>query len=629
MDNFPIEPNSSPFDLPSSLEDAGLINSGSLESGGGVGGAIGDALASAIPGGKEIKELLSAVSIVPKIIQQAISAGEAEHPVRHVIGILKHGKSFLRLLELFGQDAWAVMADIGAGPLFTLMLEGGLGVSMSEFTAEELEAVQTIDTMIGFATAVPFIVAAVDAGGKALLANRWPEGIHDALKELPEEMGLTWPLGMTIERSFEAAQGTVLEEAINKQKRPNRVAWQQARVLLTQHVINKEQARDIFIHQGFPDEQIEWLLKLTEQTIPVGDIAQLWYREYIDDKQAMELITALGFSAEQANWLFELYISKAETTASARYHTIALSSFTNHLITADMYRHIMHAANEPKRLIEEDIKAVELEQSIGRVLHSVSEIKLRYLHHSIDEQEAKKELRELNYSDTYIGDLIQTWNLGPIKRSHGLSQAKILSYMVSGILSPQQAEPILLATGLDAQSVKFLIAHPTANAGVRQHARSPGLVTSAYIDGALQQDELEAAYKSAGVMDRDVQWYVDIAKHRRSHTKGTPEYTQHLTAADIRAALKAGLIDFSTCVHLLEQLGYRPDDAMLLTEITNKGPDLPPPPPMFPNLSAAEAYLIERGYKIIPAPDPHLLAAENMVIMAGESYQAPPPPPSG
>jgi hypothetical protein len=578
---------------------------------------------STVPGVDWILQLLGAAKDLPTLVADIIKETEAQHPLQYLPALIANTKKLGRVLEIVNSDAWSVMSDVTIGPIFTSMLESGLGIKMSEFDSDELSAVNTVDTMIGFATALPLIISGLQAIAKPLFGARWSEAIGEALGEIPNEMGLTWALGMVIDRSFETAQGVILEEAINKQKRPNRVEWQQARVLLRQGLLDDKDMQDIFEAQGFPDKQITWLKQLADQTIPIGDVAQLWYRDEIDEKTAKQLIYALGFNDTQVDWLYDLYIAKADNSASATYRSIARQMYTNHLMTEEQYRLVLADGNYPQKMIDEEVKGIQLEQSIGRVLHSVSEIKTRYLHKAIDAQEATKELRELNYADAYITDLLQSWNLGPVRKTHGLSQAKILSYMISGVISPHDAEPQLLATGLDQDTVTFLIAHPTANNGVHLHARSPGLVTNAYVDGVITQDALPAAYKSAGVADADVSWYVNVAKYRLSHRRGSPTYTQVLTAADYRAAFKAGIIDFQQCVNDLEQVGYSPDAAMLLTEITNKGPLEKPAPPAFNDIAAAYAFLQGQGYTITPPPDPRIAAAEGMLIQAGYSFYQP------
>lgn len=600
----------------------GIVTDGTTGAGT-FGSTVGQDILGLIPGASSIADLLKVVTDIINDIEQTVGFVVGYHPLNFIKDIAQWYKHASAVVQADKIPFVQWMSNLAFGGVFKSFLEDGLGVDTSNFKDEQNAAVTTVDTMLGFAFAIQFIVAAIETVGEGLFANRWGQALKHTIAKLPEEMGLSWALGLTIDELFRSAQGVVLEEEVNAQKRPNRIQWQQLRVLLKQHVINEDQFNKLLIKQGFPDDQIAMILKLVDAQIPVGDIAQLWYRGDLTDDEAKKKLSDLGFSDDDVAKLFDLYAAKSENEASVTYRSVAQQLFVNHLISEDQYRAILTNANYPEKLIDQNIAAIRLEQDVGRLLQSVGVIKARFQHGQIDAGEASKELRELNYADSYIAELLQAWENAPLRRTHGLSQSKILSYYVSGIMTVDQARTGLLATGLKDADVQFLLDHPTANTGARVHQRTPSLVTQAYVDGAIDDASLADAFTSAGVQGTDLSWYVSIAHYRLAHKRGAVGADVPLDLAQWKAAYKVGLIDFQALVTRIESLGYNPDNALLLAEIENKGPYQPPAPPAFATLQDAISYMEGLGYAIEAPPNPRLLAAEGVLSAAGYTWIAP------
>lgn len=595
-------------------------------------GNLSSNLGDIIPGLRQIVSLIGIVESVIGDIAKDVSEAKALHPLGIIEAVAKNIGGALTVFDLANVNFANWMSQHQVGNPFSDFLSTAIGADVSKFTDEENKAVQGVDRMLGFALGLQLLSAAVSAVGEGFFANRWGKGIHEALRDIPNELGLSWVLGLTIEESFKAAQGAILIEAMNKQFHPNRIEWPQIRVLLKQHAIDETTFMDLMNAQGFTAEQAGYLAKLQDVQIPIGDIAQLWYRNELGDDDALTRIKALGFNDVDASLLFNLYVKKSENEASVTYRSIARQLYENDFITQNQYVAALQHANFPQNLIDEDVAAVNLVRDSGRVRESVAIIKQRYQHNTINADEVTKELKELHYSDASIPLLIEAWSLPPLRRTHGLSQAKILSYMISGLIDPGDALTKLLQTGLDQQDAQFLIAHPTANAGARRHARTPSLVIQAYLDGAITLTELPDALRSANVSDADLPWWESIAKYRYAHRKHAVSGTLQLTVADIKEAYRYGLMAQDVAIGALENFGYSPEDALLLIEIVNKGPIPlgPPGPPL--TVQEAEAFLSTLGYTFLPPPDPRI--AQSIAVLEGAGItpipagtQGRPPPP--
>lgn len=608
-------------------QDNQQFNNPQQSGGGGFLGSVSGDLTNLIPGAKSIAALIHIVENLVGDIDTLVLDVESTHPLNAVAHFLGYAGKLPELINFIVTATWQEMTDLTVGSLFRSMLFFGLGVDPNKFSNDGEKAVTTVDTMMGFAMILPVICAGINMGGKALFANRWSESLKDTVAKIPTEFGLSWALGLVLNQAFSDSLGNVLTEEINLQKSPRRIEWQQLRVLLRQHVINQDQFDLLLQKAGFPDEpgneQRTWLDALIDVPIPIGDIQQLYYRGTIDGATAQQLIAELGFNDKQVKQLYDLYVDKAENQASTELRNIARQMFANHLMAEGQYRTILTQSNYPSKLIDDDIAAITLEQTIGKVLHSVAVIKSRRQHNEINDTQAIQELGELNYSAEYITELLQAWGNAPIRAKHGLSQAKILSYMLAGLIQPKDAYNQLVAGGLEPNDATFLVAHPTASGGTKIHARSPGLVIQAYIDGAVNNSQLSGALTAAGVQSGDLDYYIAIAHHRIATKHQAADGSVEPSAADWRAAFKKGIIDFPTLVSSLQTLHYAPDAAMLIAEIENGGPYQAPQPGPFSSLAGAEAYLESKGYTINPPPDPKLLAAEQLLAASGYSWTAP------
>ena len=584
----------------------------------------------AIPGAGWILDLVKATADIPAILLAAIQTVEAVHPVDVLTGLAQHFSQGLQMIVSDKSKIWEFVTANSVGQFYSEMLHIGLEVDPSQFDAEAQQGLKVVDSMLGFAFILQFAVAALEGMGEGILGGRFTEALVGTIAKIPEELGISWVLGTAIEQGFETAVGESIREGINRQKRGNRIAWQQLRILLKQHILDDTQLTKLLENQGFPDEQIEWLRRLRDVQLPIGDLQQMYLSGIMTPAEVKTYISELGFAADDTERLFTLYIDKAETSSGTELRTTARALFTNQLITEDQYRQILTDSHFPELEIAADIRAVNLVHEVGRVQQSVSLIKSRYLHKLIPAEVAVSDLRTLNYSLDYAMQLVQSWDLPPLHPKHGLNQSKLLSYFISGLLSEAQLRDGLAALNVDSSTIDFLVKHPSAANGARVLKLGPNMVLQAYVEGAITEAQLPDMFKKVGVQPDDVSLWVDKAVYRKSHTKGTATYTAHLSPAEIISAFKYGIFDENTAHERLQQLGYSPDDATIKLEIENKGVFQPPVPPTFPNLQAALDYLASQGYIWTPPIDPKIQAAESMLAAAGYGFIPPPatlPPP--
>jgi hypothetical protein len=578
------------------------------------------ALEGEIPGLAIIGEVITQLDDMAKEVSKYASEITSGHGHEVLSALLQNAGNATGMLQKLTKLTWDDISNYGTGTLFKTFLEGGLNLNYEKMNGEAKDSIKTIDSMLTFATLFPLSITAADAILSFFLGQRAPKLSESVLGRLSEELGLTWAMGMTIDRAFETAIGNKLEEAILYQKRPIDPEIQLLRLMLRQHLIDEPTLLDRAKHMGYSDAWAEKFAKLADAQIPVGDLQQLYLHGQIKSTEIDGYLEGLGFNPADRSLLQTLYVDKAETAAGGFLRSVARAAYEKDLIEVGDYERIQVQTNMPALEIIDDLTAIAMEKTLGKILVPVSAIKLQYEHGDLIDATATPLLAALGYTPDAITALLKAWN--EPRLPHPMSASKVLTYWYSGVLTdPQDATARLVATGLRAQDATFLLNNPPAG-GARRHALTPALVQQAYLDGVIEDSGLEAALTKAGLVDPQLGYAAGVARFKKTRMKRPSGASVPLTSAQILDAMKVGVFDPATAQTSLEKLGYSPDDALTLIEIKDKGnnPFLKGAAPLFKDLPSAIAYLEAHGYAVTPPPDPQLVAAEQMVLQAGWSY---------
>lgn len=577
---------------------------------------------SAAPG----SPLADVLTFIGEIIGDAEAATKASATLplgQLYAAISSHVHRFVTFITSNPDEIWQTITRLSVGQFYTDMLRLGLGVDVDQFDQLAKDGVQTTDTMLGFAYIMPWIVAAASLAGKIPLAGRWIEAALEPIAQLPEEMGLSWALGAQIEAAYEAAVGESILEGIRRQKRSSRIEWPILRTMLRQHVLDEAKFLDLLRNQGFPEEQITWIKGLDQTQLTPGDLQRLWQYNVLDRKGFRQALRHIGYTEGDVNHLTTLYIDHAESQAGTMLRSTARELVRGRLITIPMYQAILQSTNVPEREWQDDIAAINLELSHGHLLTNLTTLRNLYLRGQTSATQARLELEQLGYTDQAITDTLAGWDAGPAPRP--LSQAKILSYYVSGVLKAEQARAALLLAGTRANDIALLLEHANDTPRARPRRLTPGLVIQAFLDGALPYDGLQAALEAAGTTGDITTYYLKMAVYKQSRQKRPAGATTPLTVGQILDAAAYGILDPHTALEELEHAGYSPDDALILLEIKFKGsnPFVAGPAPLFTDVGAAMQFLESLGWQVQPPPDPRIAAAESLLYSHG--YQLTPP----
>jgi hypothetical protein len=589
---------------------------------GAIGGVVG-AIASDIPGVKEITAIIGVLADLGPKLAALLKEVESDD-IGQLLGNLgsDFGKAATYVADI-SNPTWKNLEKHSVGALYTELLRDGMGVDVGQFDSAQTAGLATVDSMLGFAFGVSAICAAGEAILSAVLGARAPKAIMELLGEIPQTMGLTWALGMQLDRSFETAVGASIDEAILYQKRPTRFEWRVIKQLFKQHVITDQATAKKFIEQlGYRSDDVDLLMKLDEFAIPIAELARMFEYNIVGRGDILKAAKGQGYTDDEAEKITQLYVDHMETQTGTMYRSTARQLFRSGLITQGDYKGILQQTNTPPLEIADDIAAIDLEHSTGRISTTVGALKTQYQHGAMTGAEVTPKLAQLGYSPSGISDLLKSWDEGPLP--HGMTTAKILSYWYSGVITSRTtAFDDLIKNHLRPADANFLLDHPTAS-GAKIHALTPALATQAYLDGAIDEGGLEAALVKLKLTGDVLTYQLAVAKFKKSRLKRPAGSTIALTAAEIREAFKYNLLSEADALVELEHLGYSADNALLLVDITNKGLVTPPATPLFPSVDQAMAFLRSLGFQIFGPPDPRVAAAEGMVAAAGYSF-APPP----
>lgn len=481
------------------------------------------------------------------------------------------------LADAISGPAAAAEGTIGA-PLFDFLVRAPSGVSLSgAASAQEATAVHMVQRMLGFAVALPLMVTELESVLKWTLGENAGAPYIEAVKKIPEELGINWALGNVLDRIMEVAASQPIEEAIAEQTRPARLEWPQIRALARQKAIPPPELRERLARSGWRDSDIELIEQIDRQLLTVGDLQQAYLFGLIDQTKVHDILDSLGYNEEDARLITEVYLKRAETAGGDQLRSVAQRGYLDGHLSEEAYRGFLAQANVPQRSIDLEVEAANLVRQWGRVTLSVADIKKLRTDGAIDDAQARQRLGFLGYTEEDAQALIEDWKV-EAKRTHvGITEARILAYLIGGVIDKTQAYDKLLSLGLSAADASFLVQHPQATPQVKPHTLSDSTVIAAYKDDILTQPQAESLLESIGHSADDAKLQVRIANVALNRGKKPKQAAKVLNDAQVIDAIKFGLATDTWAVRELVTLGYSEQDAMLIvtTELTKLSGNIP------------------------------------------------------
>lgn len=454
------------------------------------------------------------------------------------------------------------------GPLWELLVRAPAGLDAAAIDAGQAkDAVAMVKRMLGFGLALPLITARLETVIKGVLGAHAPEGLLESIRRLPEEIGVNFFIGTVLERIFETAVATPLEEAIAQQTRPARFDWRVVKLLLTKHHITPEAATSYLQRIGYRDEDIAHVLELGEQFLTVADVQQLFLAGEWTEEQSSAYLATLGYSPTDAATLVELYLTRAETTGGQQLRLTARAGYLEGKITEDEYRLLLKTVYTPAKSIDLEVESANLQLSWGRRQLSVANLKTSHQQGHINDRQAITQLERIGFVQDDALQLIETWTAERKATHAGLSGNRILAYLLGGVLTQAQALALLTESGMKVEDASLLVKHPGQLGGVYAHRVNQTTVLSALREGVI---DVESARSKLAALDIDPdEIELSLAATVAKMVRGQKPRAAHkaLTEAQIIRAWRLGLASDAWAAAELAALGYTDADAGVLLAI--------------------------------------------------------------
>lgn len=464
-------------------------------------------------------------------------------------------------------------------PLFELLIRAPSGVALSaEPGAQEANAVQMVQRMMGFAFLLPWGVASLKQLLTTSMGDNAPKAVIEALEKLPEDIGINWALGTVMANIFELSTGRPLAEAINEQARPFRFEWPQIRALLRNAHISQADAEERFRKIGMRDADMPLALQLDRTFLSLGDLQQAYLYGLKDEAAVRVYLEHLGVAAEDIDTLVGLYLNHAQTTGGAELRRVAQQGFLEDHLSEGQYRSILVEADVPAASIDLEVEAAILLKTWGRLQLTITEIKSLHQSGQLDDAQARNRLLAHGYSEDDAQAIIVSWKAAPRSGRLGLSEQRILGYELSGILTRNQAYARLLQNGMSADDAAFLADNPSQFGGVYRFPLTPPSILGALKAGDIDDAAARALLAQVGMSPDEIDLRVRVAEHGSRRSRRPLAGSRGLSEAQILEAVKSGLAAPSWALTELSALGYSDADAAVLVAIEQTRASGAPPP---------------------------------------------------
>lgn len=319
------------------------------------------------------------------------------------------------------------------------------------------------------------------------------------------------------------------------------------------------------------DKWWTYYAKLADYIPPPRTIVTLIHDGVVTDAEAMTLFQQAGLTQDLAEkYLKSAHLSKSATnraTISTELRTVARRGFSEGNLSEQQFRDLLAKANVPADTIDNEVEALTLAKQYGTHTFSVSQIKKQRQEGLIDDAQARQRLVTAGWSEDDAQAQITQWNNEAKVGRTGFTEARILSYLVAGILTQAQAYDMLLSQGINATNASLLVQNPQAVPGVKQHGSTSADILAAYKDGLLDMATTRQKLIDAGETPDAADLKLQTTNYVLNRGPKPKLAHKNLTEAQVLEAFKLGFATDTWTLRELVTLGYSDADAGLLVAI--------------------------------------------------------------
>lgn len=320
---------------------------------------------------------------------------------------------------------------------------------------------------------------------------------------------------------------------------------------------------------------------LADYVPPPRTVVTLVHDGVVTDDEALTLFEHAGLTTDLAQkYLKSAHASKGavhRATISGELRTVARRGYMDGQLTEAQFRDTLAQANVPAETIDQEVVAANLSKRLGRHTFNLSQIKRQRQDGLIDDATARQRLVVAGWSEEDAQAQINEWNAESATGRTGLTESRILAYLVSGILTPAEAYDKLIAQGITSANATFLVQHPTAVPAVKSHGSSAATIIAAYKDGVIDLGQTRQKLIDTGMTPDAADLELQVA-HVQLNRGPKPKLAhKSLTEAQILEAFRLGFAADTWALRELVTAGHSDADAALLVAIeeTKQTPKAP------------------------------------------------------
>lgn len=201
-----------------------------------------------------------------------------------------------------------------------------------------------------------------------------------------------------------------------------------------------------------------------------------------------------------------------------------------------------------------------------------------------------------------------------VTQDRAIAKADILTLIQENAITDDEALTMLAEVGYSGTNAEFLIEMAHFRFELEALRNSVRTVSNLYTTRKINAVQAKAAMQGFGIPQAQIDTLLATLTHQLAAETAIP------TAAQIASALYYGVVNQSTAMAYLQQLGYDPVNAYILLSVRMHGP-LPNPPPGYVPVSSGPATppTTGTGGPIGPGDIAQGLPTTNTVVIANAS----------
>lgn len=471
------------------------------------------------------------------------------------------------LEPLIGSAIRSGSESIGA-PFFDLLIKEPLGLDLSALPGEEgAEAVRALQRLYGFSTLLDFGTSEIRDILKASMGDNAPTALLEAIERIPRNVGVDWAVGFLLSQFVWTSYMPPLVAKANEQARPARLSPAEVMTLVQRGLMPSDTAVKELRQAGYRDKDIPLMGALAEARLSLADLQQAYVFGLRSEGEIRQYLQHSGVTVADTELIIALYLKRQETAGGDQLRAVAQSGFLQDHLTEDQYRVILQEVNVPPASADLEIAAARLSKSFQRKSLTVADIKAMYAHGMLSDAEVVQRLVQQHYTETDALSLVQEWRKINSAGQPGLTTSRILSYMLSGVLTKTEAYDKIVANGVRPSDASFLVEHPTAALVTKSHGPSDTVIASALKDGVVTIPQAESLLKATGMSDEAVNLRIKELSFDIARSHQPRQEPKVLSDAQILDALRYGLATSAWATRALVANGYTEASALTIVAI--------------------------------------------------------------